>query len=317
METEKKPLIIDGHADILYRMEKEGLRFYEDKENLHLNYDRLVKAGIDLQFFVLFVEPKHSPADQLKIHLNMIEQFYSEIVGGGKVRPILKKGDLERNLKDGYRSGLLSIEGGDCIQSDLRILRIMHRLGVRAMGLTWNHGNCIADGCGEKFDRGLTKFGRDVVREMNRLGMIVDVAHLGRKGFFDVMEVAQAPVIASHANARAIHDHPRNLDDEQLKALFQTGGLIGVTFVPMFVGDGTVSIDDLMRHIDHILSLGGENHIGIGSDFDGIERALTDLRHGADLPNLQERLFKAYGEKVMKKIMGENFKRVIDSILKE
>ncbi|WP_157729525.1 dipeptidase [Tumebacillus algifaecis] len=311
-----KTLVIDGHADILYRMEKEGLRFYEDKDNLHLNYDRIVKAGIDLQFFVLFVEPKYTPAEQLTIHLNMIEQFYSEVVGGGKFRPILKKGDLERNLAAGYRSGLLSIEGGDCIQSDLRILRTMYRLGVRAMGLTWNQANCIADGCGEKIDRGLTPFGRDVVREMNRLGMIVDVAHLGEKGFWDVMEVAKAPVIASHANARAIHDHRRNLHDNQLQALFKTGGLIGVTFVPMFVGTGDVAISDLMRHIDHILELGGEDHLGIGSDFDGIEWTMTDLRHGGDLPRLQERLFKAYGEDVMKKIMGGNFKRVIDSILK-
>lgn len=315
--SDEKTLIIDGHADILYRMEKEGLRFYEDKSNLHLNYDRILQAGIDLQFFVLFAEPKYSPAEQLKMHLSMIEQFNAEVVGGGKIRPVLKKGDLERNLAAGYRSGLLSIEGGDCIQSDLRILHTMYRLGVRAMGMTWNQGNCIADGCGERVDRGLTDFGREVVREMNRLGMIVDVAHLGQKGFWDLIEIAQAPVIASHANARKIHDHPRNLTDDQLRALFKTGGLVGITFVPMFVGAGTVSIDDLMRHVDHVLELGGEDHLGIGSDFDGIERTLTDLRHGGDLPNFQERLLKTYGEEVMKKIMGGNFKRVIDSILKE
>ncbi|ARU62548.1 hypothetical protein CBW65_17450 [Tumebacillus avium] len=312
----KNTLIIDGHADILYRMETEGLRFQDEKGLLHLSKDRIAKAGIDLQFFVLFVEPKHNPAEQLKIHLSMIEQFYDEVVAGANFRPILKKGDLERNMADGVTSGLLSIEGGDCIQSDLRILRAMYRLGVRAMGLTWNQSNCIADGCGERVDRGLTAFGRDVVREMNQLGMIVDVAHLGEKGFWDVMDIAQAPVIASHANARAIHDHRRNLHDDQLKALFATGGLVGVTFVPMFVGDGTVSIDDLMRHVDHILELGGEDHLGIGSDFDGIERTLTDLRHGEDLPNLQERLLQAYGEPIMKKIMGGNFKRVIDSVLK-
>ncbi|TCP58921.1 dipeptidase [Tumebacillus sp. BK434] len=311
-----KPLIIDGHADILYRMETEGLRFQDTTGQLHLSKDRIAKAGIDLQFFVLFVEPKHDPAAQLKIHLSMIEQFYDEVVAGANFRPVLKKGDLERNLADGATSGLLSIEGGDCIQSDLRILRAMYRLGVRAMGLTWNHGNCIADGCGERVDRGLTAFGREVVGEMNRLGMIVDVAHLGEKGFWDVMEIAQAPVIASHANARAIYDHRRNLYDDQLKALFATGGLVGVTFVPMFVGEGTVSIDDLLRHVDHILKLGGEDHLGIGSDFDGIERTLTDLRHGGDLPNLQERLLREYGETVMRKIMGGNFKRVIDSVLK-
>lgn len=153
---------------------------------------------------------------------------------------------------------------------------------------------------------------------MNRLGMVVDIAHLAPKGFWDVMNMANAPVIASHANAKAIHNHRRNLDDDQLRALFQTGGLIGMTYVPYFVAEGNrVSIDDLMRHINHILALGGENHIGLGSDFDGIEETMIDLRSGADYPQLQKRLFQAYGDTVARKILGGNFKRVLESILKE
>lgn len=316
-EPNKKPLLIDGHADILYRMEMEGHQFHTKDSELHLSYDRICQAGIDLQIFALFVGPKYSPAEQLAYIIRMIDAFYEQVCVNGMMHPVLSKTDLVRNYERGMRSGLLSIEGGDCLQSDMGILRMLYKLGVRAMGLTWNNSNCIADGVGEEVDRGLTPFGREVIQEMNRLGMVVDVAHLAPKGFWDVMELSKAPVIASHANARAIHDHRRNLDNEQLKALFQTGGLIGLTYVPMFIGDGDVYITDLLRHADHILALGGEDHLGLGSDFDGIEQTVVDLRHGGDYPRLQEALFKQYGDTVAKKILGGNFNRVLESILKE
>jgi membrane dipeptidase len=311
-----KPLLIDGHADILYRMEMEGHSFDAKDSELHLSFERIVESGIGLQIFALFVGPKYSPAEQLRLIMGMIDAFYERVCVNGMLQPVLSKTDLLRNTELGLRSGLLSIEGGDCIQGDIRILRMLYKLGVRAMGPTWNNGNCIADGVGEEVDRGLTPFGREVVQEMNRLGMVVDVAHLAPKGFWDVIELSKAPVIASHANARAIHDHVRNLEDQQLKALFQTDGLIGLTYVPMFIGEGEVAITDLLRHADHILSLGGENHLGLGSDFDGIERTVVDLRHGGDYPRLQEALFKTYGDSVAKKILGGNFKRVLESVLK-
>lgn len=309
-------LRIDGHADILYRMETESLDFYQDTDTLHLNYNRIVQGGIDLQFFVLWPGSRMTAAEQLKSILAMIDMFYEDVCSPGKIQPILSKSDLVRNLANGQRSGLLSIEGGDCLQGDIRILRRLYAQGVRAMGLTWNPGNCIANGVNDPEDHGLTAFGRDVVAEMNRLGMVVDVAHVAEKGFWDVIEVANAPVINSHANARALCDHRRNLTDDQLKAVFQTGGVVGVTFVPHFIkSEGEVAIADLMCHIDRMLTLGGEDHIGIGSDFDGIERTPLDLRHGGDLPRLEEALVKAYGDRVASKIMGANFKRVLESIL--
>lgn len=312
----EKTLLIDGHADILWRMEKEGLDFHDPNSALHLSYDRIAKAGIDLQFFVLFSGPPYTPEEQLTMMLGMIDTFYERVCKHG-IRPVQSRADLARNLDLGVRSGLLSIEGGDCLQGDIRILRMMYKLGVRAMGLTWNNGNCIADGVGEVEDRGLTAFGRQVVREMNELGMVVDVAHLAPRGFWDVIELAQAPVIASHANARAIHDHRRNLDDDQLKALFKTNGLVGMTFVPMFICNGEASIAQLMRHVDHILTLGGENHLGFGSDFDGIETTMIDMEHGGHYGRLIDTLTKAYGDDVTRKICGGNFKRVLECILKE
>jgi len=315
-EAYKNALLIDGHADILYRMEMEGHDFAAKDSELHLGFERICEAGIDLQIFALFVGPKYSPAEQLRLIMGMIDAFYERVCVNGMLHPVLSKTDLLRNIDQGLRSGLLSIEGGDCLQSDIRTLRMLYKLGVRAMGLTWNNSNCIADGVGEEVDRGLTPFGREVIQEMNRLGMVVDVAHLAPKGFWDVMELSQDPVIASHANARAIHDHRRNLDDEQLKAIFKSDGVVGLTYVPMFIGEGDVSITHLLRHADHILSLGGENHLALGSDFDGIERTVVDLRHGGDYPLLQEALFKNYGDTVARKILGGNFKRVLERVLK-
>ncbi|MGB8955254.1 MAG: dipeptidase [Tumebacillaceae bacterium] len=315
-----KLTLIDAHADILWRMNSEGLDFWAApaEGGLHLSHERIHKAGVDMQMFVLWAGGnRKTPDEQLTFTLEMIDDFYEIVCKTGTIRPVLKRGDFARNLADGVVSGMLSIEGGDCLNGDIRVLRMMYKLGVRAMGLTWNHSNCIADGVLAPTDNGLTEFGSDVIREMNRLGMVVDVSHLAEKGFWDVMELAQAPVIASHANARAIHDHVRNLTDEQIQALFKTGGVIGLTYVPMFIGDGDVYISDILRHADHILSLGGEDHLGLGSDFDGIERTVVDLRHGEDYPRLVEALVKAYGDDVARKICGGNFRRVFESVLEE
>jgi len=314
----EKLLLIDGHADILYRMEGEGLDFFHDANELHLSYDRICEAGIDLQMFALWAGATYSPAEQLKIILGYIDMFYERVCVGGKMTPVLSKVDLARNLQLGLRSGMLSIEGGDCLQGDMRILRMLYKLGVRAMGLTWNNGNCIGDGAAEPVDRGLTAFGRDVIREMNRLGMVIDVSHLAEKGFWEVAELSEQPFIASHSNARALMNHPRNLTDQQLQAIFAKGGFVGVTFVPMFIADKEfVEIPDLLRHVEHMLSLGGENHVGLGSDFDGIERKVVNLEHGGHYYNLINAFTKAYGEEITRKLCGTNFKRVLESILKE
>jgi membrane dipeptidase len=316
--AQEKFLLIDGHADILWRMETEGLDFHKEGSELQLSYERICQAGIDLQIFALWAGgTRKTPDEQLKMILGMIDMFYEQVCVRGKMKPVLSRVDLVKNIERGVRSGLLSIEGGDCLQNDIRILRMLYRLGVRAMGLTWNHSNCLADGVGAEVDKGLTSFGREVVREMNRLGMVVDVAHLAPRGFWDVIELSEAPVIASHANAKAVQGHVRNLDDDQLRALFAKGGLVGVTFVPSFIKSGEVAIVDLMRHIDHILSLGGEDSLGLGSDFDGIDNTMIDLRHGGDYPRFLEMVVKAYGDDVARKIWGGNFKRVLENILKD
>ncbi|GAX91796.1 dipeptidase [Effusibacillus lacus] len=313
----RKPFLIDGHADILYRMEQEHLDFYDPNSPLQLNYSRMERAGIDLQFFALYVDPPYTPQEHLSMILACIETFRSEVCRDNRLRPVYNYSDIERNRRSGVKSALLSIEGGDFLTGDLRHLRILYSLGVRAMGLTWNFRNSIASGVGEKIDNGLTPFGREVVLEMNRLGMLVDVSHLAPQGFWNVLEITQKPVIASHSNAKSVCPHKRNLDDSQIKGISECGGVVGVTFVPYFIGEGDVGIDDLLRHMDHIIELAGDNHIGLGSDFDGIPTTMTDLRNGEDYPRLIARLQQVYGDEVTAKICGGNLLRVLKSVLKQ
>lgn len=311
-----KPFLLDAHADILYRMETEKIRFDDANSPLHLSYPKMEQAGMDLQIFALFVDPPCTPAEHLATLVGYIDTFRSEVCRDNLMQPVYTYADIERNQHQGKKSAMLSIEGGDFLSGDLRHLRILYSLGVRAMGLTWNNGNAIAAGVGEEIDTGLTAFGREVIREMNRLGMIVDVSHLAPKGVYDVLNVSSSPIIASHSNAKTLYAHRRNLDDEQIKGIAASGGVIGVTFVPYFVGEEPVGIPDLLRHVDYILSLVGEDHIGFGSDFDGIPRTMVDLRSGADYPKLIESLGKEYGAEITAKICGGNFLRVLRQVLK-
>ncbi|WP_018133373.1 dipeptidase [Effusibacillus pohliae] len=312
-----KPFLIDAHADILYRMETEHLQFGDAGSPLHLSYPKILQAGIDLQFFALYVDPPYTPQEHLAKLICYIDTFRTQVCREDRMLPVLTYADIERNRRAGKKSALLSIEGGEFLTDDLRPLRVLYSLGVRAMGLTWNHKNALAYGVGEPEDGGLTPFGREVVREMNRLGMLIDVSHLAPRGVQDVLEITQAPIIASHSNAKAVYAHRRNLDDEQIKAIIRNGGVIGVTFVPYFIGKEPVGIADLLRHIDHILALGGEDHVGLGSDFDGIPRTMVDLRSGADYPKLLAALDKEYGPAIAAKLCGENFLRVLKAVLKQ
>lgn len=308
--------LLDGHADILYRMLGEDLAFYGADSGLQEGYEHMKSAGLDLQVFALYVGSPHSPDQQLRQMIRYLDMFQKDICDGKRMAAVYTFADIEKNRLAGLKSGLLSIEGGDCLAGDLGVLRVLHQLGVRAMGLTWNNSNSIADGVGAEQDHGLTPFGREVIAEMNRLRMVVDISHLAPKGFWDVIERTTAPIIASHSNSKAIHNHRRNLDDEQIKAIINTNGVIGVTFVPYFIRDKEgVQIDDLLRHVDHILALGGEDYLAIGSDFDGITETMVDLRNGSDFPRFIEALDQRYGVEVTRKIMGANFLRVLQEIM--
>jgi len=194
---------------------------------------------------------------------------------------------------------------------------MLFRLGVRALGLTWNHPNQLAVGVGQGVKgEGLSEFGKRVVREMNRLHMVVDLAHINEQGFNDAINMSDVPVIVSHANTRALHDHPRNLSDEQLRVLSSNGGVVGLTFYPDFIAPADATLDKLVDHFIHAAEVAGVDHIGLGSDFDGIDKVIGGLEDVTGLPRLVEALCKrGFSVEEVDKITSKNFIRVLKDIL--
>ena len=227
--------------------------------------------------------------------LKMVDVFYQRVIKKGKLQPVYVSQDIENLFHDNrpHRGGMLSLEGADALQGDVMNLRILYRLGLRALGFTWNHRNEAADGVEEPNPGGLSQFGRQLLVEANRLRILLDVSHLSEKGFWDVMELSETPAFASHSNCKTIYNHRRNLSDDQIKAIILKGGVIGLTFVPYFIRKGEkVRTKDLLRHLDHVLSLGGEDHIAFGSDFDGISQTMEDLQNTGDYTHLVNELLK-------------------------
>lgn len=208
-----------------------------------------------------------------------------------RVTPVLSRDDLQSE-GPGRILTLLAIEGGEALEGKLEQVEAYFRLGVRMLGLTWNWNNPLAGGAKE--DGGLTAFGRAVLREMRTLHMIPDLAHLNARSFWDVLENDPYPPFVSHGNARALCEHPRNLTDAQIKAIISAGGFIGVNFYPPFLraDDENSGIGDVVAHILHILQLGGQNCVGLGSDFDGMDV----LPKGIDGPQHFQRILRALGE---------------------
>jgi membrane dipeptidase len=209
---------------------------------------------------------------------------------------------------------ILAIEHADCTERSLNILRVLYELGVRSIGLTHNVSRWAADGCLEARDGvGLTQFGRQLILEMNRLGMLVDLAHVSPSAFFSALEVTKKPVIFSHGNAKKLCDHARNLRDDQLKALAESGGVIGMSYVPFFVDAKNPTLDRLLDHIDHVVSVAGIDVVGLGSDFDGGGTLLADA---AEVPQIVEGLDKrGYSDGDIRKVLGENTFRVLKESL--
>lgn len=222
------------------------------------------------------------------------------------MRHIKEWQDIHKLKKDEI-GAVLTLEGAEPIGNDLSKLRHLIRLGVLSIGLTWNDANLCADGIEESRGAGLTLLGKKVVSINNQNHLFTDVSHLSEKGFWDVMELAEY-AIASHSNAKAICNHPRNLSDEQAVAMFNRNAMINLVFFPAFINHTEkAEIPDLIRHIDHFCSLGGVDHIGFGSDFDGIDFHTDKLTNAADYPNLINELQKRFSETQVNGFAHRNF----------
>src|SRR6201996_1205295 len=237
-------LVIDTHADTPQRFVDEGWDFTGPLGDGMLNLDTALAGNLSAEFFALRVEPPGWPGRFAFRTLQLIDGVLEQIrKHSGRMRLGLTPADILRAYGDGVFCALMGLEGGHSIEADLGLLRLYHRLGVRYMTLTWTNTNEWADSSGDLDDstiphhNGLTAFGRSVVREMNRLGMMVDVSHVSDKTFWDVLQTTHAPIIASHSSARALTNSTRNLTDEMLRALATNNGVVMVNFYPSFIDD--------------------------------------------------------------------------------
>jgi len=311
----KSMQVADAHVDVLYRMITRGHNFH-GSSSLQASATRLQIGNVQTQVFALFVETHLTSTDQFSNVLAMIDLFYTHVELAGKVRSVRNLSDLQTARTNREVAAILSLEGAGCLATDIRLLHILHRLGVRGIGLTWNPANALADGCGESRNAGLTTSGFDMLNEVKRLGMWVDIAHLSDNGVKDVMRCFDGPIMASHANIRSVYHHRRNLEDETIQEMILRKGWLGLTFEGSFLADAQeVDIDSICRHIDYVLKLGGSSILGFGSDFDGLSHVPRELNNSADYVTFANVLVHRYGETLAADLLFGNFERYLNTVL--
>lgn len=289
-------ILCDAHADTLFRMAETPGQEYD------LSLDRLRRGGVSLQVLAMFVG---NDPDPIKI-----SALFERMLGAH--RQLLKDGWMQADdpaeAREGQIRFMLSVEGCEPFEKGLESIQEYRQLGVRMAAVTWNHENKLAaPACLNQLD-GLKPYGLLAVKEMQRLGIAVDVSHLNIPGFYDILNKTDAPPLASHSCCRALCDHPRNLTDQQLKDLFAQGGYVGVNFYPNFLVEGgkPCGIDTVIDHIDHMHQMGGAGKIGFGSDFDGIGQKPEGLDNPEDFPALVSGLKKrGYSGRDVESIAGQ------------
>ncbi|MHB1125517.1 MAG: dipeptidase [Bacillota bacterium] len=318
-EVHRRINVVDAHCDVLWRLSEKKATLAASTPEVQVNLEKLIEGGLKILFFAVYVEPEYLYRGALRRAMQIIDVFYREMENNKNyMRPIKKKGEIDAALASGKIGCVLSLEGGDALEGDLGVLRLFYRLGIRCAGLTWNHRNQLADGVGEgKKAGGLTRFGQEVVEEMSRLGMIIDVSHLGERGFWDVMALTRQPVIASHSNCWSQCHHVRNMRDAQIRTLAEKGGVLGITFAPAFVAKRQANLEKVLDHIEHACQLVGPQHVAIGSDFEGVEKTAEGLDDVSMIWRVTEGLLaRGYPEEEVALIMGGNWLRVMRDVWK-
>lgn len=299
--------IFDAHCDVLYKLWLNPRLDFRDSSDLHVTFNRLKEGQGKVQCMAIYVPEEVPYQERFEVALEMVNILYEKILPVfPNIKLITTKTEIDQ-LKEEEIGVVLTLEGCDAIGNSITRLHTLFHLGVKSVGLTWNYGNAVADGILEPRGAGLSLFGKKVVEANNRYKVWTDVSHISIKGFWDVMELATYP-IASHSNALALNGHPRNLNDDQIKALIQKDSMIGVNFVPYFLNDQkAATISDVIRHVDYICQLGGEKNIGFGSDFDGISSTVIGLEQFGAYQNLVEELYKHFTKEQVQGFCYQNF----------
>jgi membrane dipeptidase len=365
-------IVVDTHADTPQRFLDENFDIgsTDPNDKGHVSLDKARAGNLGAEFFSIWVDPETNQGHFARHTLDLIDSVYEQAAHNpDRMMMAFSVEDIERAHKQKKLAALMGIEGGHSIENDIHLLRDYYRLGVRYMTLSWSNTNEWADSSGDIDDpkiqhhNGLTDFGKQVVLEMNRLGMLVDISHVADKTFWDTIAVTKAPVIASHSSARALTNHPRNMTDDMLRAVAKNGGVVQVNFFSGFddqkyldaftaqskarndavaqyvaqkkaAGQPVSYIDEdriqrdwiakiprpplksLIDNIDHIAKVAGVDHVGLGSDFDGVSGATPEgVDSAADLPKITQALLdRGYSAGDIHKILGGNILRVFKEI---
>jgi membrane dipeptidase len=365
-------IVIDTHADTPQRFLDEGFDIgsTDPNDTGHISLDKARRGGLGAEFFSIWVDPETNQGHFAQHTFDLIDSVYEQAAHHPeRMMMAFSVADIERAHREHKLAALMGIEGGHSIENDMHLLRDYYRLGVRYMTLTWSNTNEWADSSGDIDDAkvqhhdGMTDFGKQVVVEMNRLGMMVDISHVSDKTFWDAIAVTKAPVIASHSSARALVEAPRNMTDDMLRAVAKNGGVVDVNFFSGFDDENfrkaaaaqsadqkaaiqqyidslkaqgkpvnylevdrierewmarilRPSFSVLIDHIDHIAKVAGIDHVGLGSDFDGVSGATPEgMNSAADLPKITQALLdRGYSAEDIKKILGGNLLRVFREV---
>jgi membrane dipeptidase len=368
LDIQQSAIVVDTHADTPQRFldENYDIGSTDPKDPGHISLDKAKAGNLGAEFFSIWVEPETNQGHFARHTLDLIDSVYEQAARHpDRMMMAFSVADIERAHREHKLAALLGIEGGHSIENDIHLLRDFYRLGVRYMTLSWSNTNEWADSSGDINDskiehhNGLTDNGKQIVTEMNRLGMLVDISHVADKTFYDVIAVSKAPVIASHSSARALTNHPRNMTDDMLRAVAKNGGVVQVNFYNAFIDENyrkaaeaqskerdaavksyteqlkasgkTVTyldadrierewaakiprppLSSLIDHIDHVAKVAGIDHVGLGSDFDGVSGATPQgIDSAADLPKITQALLdRGYSADDIRKILGGNLLRV-------
>jgi len=365
-------IVVDTHADTPQRFLDEGFDIGSTDPNDagHISLDKARAGNLGAEFFSVWVEPKTNQGHYAQHTLDLIDSVYQQAARHpDRMMMAFSVEDIEQAHKQKKLAALMGIEGGHSMENDIHLLRDYYRLCVRYMTLSWSNTNEWADSSGDinnpevQHHNGLSDFGKQVVLEMNRLGMLVDISHVADKTFWDTIATTKAPVIASHSSSRALTNHPRNMTDDMLRAVAKNGGVVQVNFFNAFIDEDyrkaseaqakereaavndaiakqkaagkTVTYLDsdrierewaakiprpplkaLIDHIDHIAKVAGIDHVGLGSDFDGVSGATPQgINSAADLPKITQALLdRGYSAEDIHKILGGNTLRVFREV---
>ncbi len=302
-------IVVDLHCDTLLEVAAKTRDIRNRSSDGAIDLPRLREGGMGAQVFAAFIHPKEAARGFARA-LELVSAFERLLVESPVALGKAMTAREVEALQGGDRIGaILAIENGSAIERDVANLEWLYRRGVRMMSLTWNQSNALADGALEVVHGGLTSFGRTVVARMQELGMVVDVSHLSPQSFWDVLAASHGPIIASHSNAAGLTPHPRNLTDDQLRAIADRAGVVGVNFYPVFLGRPT--LDRVLDHMDYLVHVMGIDHVGLGSDFDGFTGQVQGLEDVSKLPNLTRGLLaRGYPQEQIVKILGGNVLRV-------